>query len=64
MADFDWSGIGDLIDISPLQDILIFGILLIAGILAFKFIPRPFNWLGGLGLIGIGVAILLGYVTI
>ena len=64
MADFEWPDFSTIIDISPLQDILIFGILLIAGILAFKFIPRPFNWLGGLGLIGIGVAILLGYVTI
>jgi len=60
----DWPGFGDIIDLSPLYDILFFGIMLFGGILAFKMLPRGLNIIVGFGLIIVGFAELLGYIQV
>ena len=67
-AEIDWPGEGigtTLFDLSGLYNILIFGILLIAGIIAFKYLPgKTFPLLVGGGLMLLGFAVLMGYIQV
>lgn len=55
----------EIIDLSPLYKIIIFGILLFAGIIAFKYVPgKKLNLIIALGLIGLGFGILLNKIYV